>query len=248
MPHGFGAGGCISDYPLTRKDVDVILEDIHALNVNTLSIRPNPTQIEQWPENKNGWRVASRISHVIDLAGGYEHVWTECFRSTKRNRIRKAKKFGLKLQKGNSPDLVDTYYSLYLRWSEVRAKKRKLPPQLVRWLALRREPRWKFDNVARTMGQALQVYVASVNDTPVAGAVFLQMGKSAVYWRGASDPDLLRKYPGNDLVQNEMIQDACLAGCLTYHMGESGGVESLMRFKSDFGALAIPYAELHRTD
>lgn len=247
MPHGFGAGGCISDHPISQGDIQEILNDIRDLKVRALSIRPNPVQIDNWPAEQNGWSATPRVSHVIDLAGGYDQVWKERIRGTKRNRIRKARKAGLKVEKGNNPALVNKYYSIYLRWSEVRAKRRNLPLQLIRFLALRREPKWKFENVAEVMGSRLQVYVASIDETPVAGTVFLIMGKSAVYWRGASDPELLAKYPGNDLLQNEMIFDACQAGCSTYHMGESGGVESLMRFKSDFGALAIPYAEFHRS-
>ncbi|MES0811688.1 GNAT family N-acetyltransferase [Roseibium sp. SCPC15] len=246
MPHGFGAGGCISDYPIGQDDIQAILKDMHGLRVRTLSIRPNPVQIDMWPTGQNGWSASPRVSHVIDLAGGYDRVWQDRIRSTKRNRVRKARKAGLTIEKGNNAELVNKYFSIYLRWSEVRAKRRNLPPQLIRYLAIRREPKWKFENVAKAMGSRLQVYIASIDETPVAGTVFLIMGKAAVYWRGASDPELLAKFPGNDLLQNEMILDACQAGCSTYHMGESGGVDTLMRFKSDFGALAIPYAEFHR--
>ncbi|MES0880878.1 GNAT family N-acetyltransferase [Roseibium sp. SCP14] len=246
MPHGFGAGGCISDYPIGKEDILTLLEDLEDLKVRKLSIRPNPVQIDLWPEEQIGWSASSRVSHVIDLTGGYEKVWQERFRGTKRNRIRKARKAGMRIDKGNDTDLLEKYFSIYLRWSEARARRRKLPPQLIRFLAVRREPKWKFENVAKTMGSRLQIYIASIDETPVAGTVFLNMGKSAVYWRGASDPDLLSRFPGNDLLQNEMIFDACQAGCSAYHMGESGGVDSLMRFKSDFGAVAIPYAEFHR--
>ena len=48
---------------------------------------------------------------------------------------------------------------------------------------------------------------------------------------------------GNDLLQYHMISDACASGCRSYHMGESGGVETLERFKALFGAKACSYAE-----
>ncbi|HEX2980122.1 MAG TPA: hypothetical protein VHO48_07650, partial [Anaerolineaceae bacterium] len=39
------------------------------------------------------------------------------------------------------------------------------------------------------------------------------------------------------------IEDACLAGCRYYHMGESGTSTSLSQFKSRLGAIAYPYAQ-----
>ncbi|WP_435231550.1 peptidoglycan bridge formation glycyltransferase FemA/FemB family protein [Pseudopelagicola sp. nBUS_20] len=243
LPHGFGAGGFISDFELVKNDLISILEALNDMNARELSIRPNPMQISIWPDPHACWATTKRISHVLDISSGYDYIWKNSFHSKKRNRIRKAVKLGIQIKKGNDAAILNQFYSVYLRWSEIRAKQRNLPSAPLLWLARRREPKWKFDAVARELGSNLQVYVASHGSLLVAAAVFLKMGDSAVYWRGASDIELTRKFPGNDLLQNEMIRDACESHCSSYHMGESGGVESLMRFKKDFGAKEIKYSE-----
>jgi hypothetical protein len=75
---------------------------------------------------------------------------------------------------------------------------------------------------------------------PIAAAILLVQGKNATYLRGTSlraEASLVR---ANDLLQSIMIGAACRAGCRYYHMGASAGVESLMRFKSRFGAVPTP--------
>jgi hypothetical protein len=243
MPHGMGAGGFIADFEPGPTEIGTILNDLRSLNLRGVAIRPNPIRSACWDvAHQAGWSRVGRSSHVLDLDGGYDAVWAR-MHSPKRNRIRKARASGLVLERGNDPVLVGRFYALYLRWSAIRAQRRRLPPALITLLARWREPRWKFDATARRMGPALTVLMASHEGREVAGAVYLQMGKSAVYWRGASDLDLSREYPANDLLQDEMIAEACNAGCTHYHMGESGGVESLMRFKSQFGAQPIDYSE-----
>jgi hypothetical protein len=248
MPHGWGAGGLISSVPITVKILQEVFDDLASTPFLRLTIRPNAPQIDLWDQAlpRSGWTRVPRKTHILDLTGGINVVFKERFESAKRNRIRKAQQADLVVEKGNSPEFVKQFYELYLLWSENRARARGLPVFAVRRLAQLREPFWKFSVAACGMGQSLQVYVASHQGTPVAASVFLMRGRSAVYWRGASDAALRRTYPGNDLLQYEMIRDACEAGCLQYHMGESGGVRSLERFKEHFGAKSYCYAEYVR--
>src|SRR5690606_18848181 len=74
-------------------------------------------------------------------------------------------------------------------------------------------------------------------------SICLIHGKQATYWRGASDRELTVKTRANNLLQKCMIEDACNVGCHYYHMGESGGVASLMQFKRGFGAQEFYYDE-----
>jgi hypothetical protein len=57
------------------------------------------------------------------------------------------------------------------------------------------------------------------------------------------DKDLAGPSRANDLLHRLAIEDACRAGCRSYHMGESGSSESLAKFKRGFGACAVAYAE-----
>jgi hypothetical protein len=247
MPHGLGAGGLISTTPITPQLVKAVFDDLSRSPFLRTAVRPNARQIELWDQLvPNGWRRLARRTHILDLTGGMDVVFNQRFDSTKRNRIRKALKAGVSVEKGNSVQLVERFYNLYLLWSENRALARGLPVTLIRRLARLREPLWKFTKTAQGMGSGLQIYIASYEGNAVAASVFLIGGSSAVYWRGASNANLLREFPANDLLQFEMIKEASIGGCQQYHMGESGGVASLERFKEHFGAKSYSYAEYVR--
>ena len=49
----------------------------------------------------------------------------------------------------------------------------------------------------------------------------------------------------NHLLEWLAIRSACAAGCDAYHLGESGPSRSLARYKEQFGARPVDYAE-HR--
>ncbi|WP_455274086.1 GNAT family N-acetyltransferase [Rhizobium herbae] len=242
MPHGLGAAGLISDMPLTTSLVRSIIEDLMRLPHFRVAVRPNALQAPVWEAAiPPTWEKVKRRTHIIDLREGYEGWRADRLTRPKKGKIRKAIREGVLVEHGNSEEFVRRYYDLYMRWTENRAVKRRLPAMLLKWLAARREPLWKFRETAQKLGNDLRIYIASYQGQDAAGAVFLGAGRGAVYWRSASDTRITQ--PCNDLLQNEMIKYACMLGCTHYHMGESGGVASLEEFKESFGAVAHDYAE-----
>lgn len=247
LPHGMGAGGLLSDGKLTAEMVAEILQDIAGRGYASLLVRPNPLHGEALdPCRVPGWTTRQLTSHVLDLTGGFDFVTAKRFSSKRRGHVRKAYKAGLQLRSGNDPQFVTAFYELYLKWCEDKARRRGIPAPLARISGRRREPLAKFANAAQAMGSKLSIHLACLNDTPIAGAVLLMDGRSAVYWRGASDLDVSPGVCGNDFIQDHMIRSACEAGCVHYHMGESGGVKSLEEFKESFGAKAYRYVEFYR--
>ena len=71
------------------------------------------------------------------------------------------------------------------------------------------------------------------------------MGNNANYTRGVMDRDLAAPTRANDLLHKLAIEEACQAGCRYYHMGETGNLESLAKFKSRFGAEEVCYNEFY---
>ena len=92
------------------------------------------------------------------------------------------------------------------------------------------------------MGEGCRVSVAWYQGKPAA-AILVLRGRNAHYTRGAMDPELASPSQANRLLHKVAIEDACRAGCASYHMGESGDSDGLSQFKSRFGAVATPYAE-----
>ncbi len=58
---------------------------------------------------------------------------------------------------------------------------------------------------------------------------------------GAMDKERAAPVHANDLIQKLAIEDACLAGCRYYHMGESGTSVGMSEFKERLGAQAYTY-------
>ena len=72
--------------------------------------------------------------------------------------------------------------------------------------------------------------------------ITLVQGDTALAWRAASNIEVAGPVRANDLLHRDAIEYATAEGCRYYNMGESGGVESLMRFKVRFGATPRPHA------
>jgi lipid II:glycine glycyltransferase (peptidoglycan interpeptide bridge formation enzyme) len=86
------------------------------------------------------------------------------------------------------------------------------------------------------------VWLARLDGVVVAAMITLVQGEVALAWRAASDRDAAGPVRANDLLHRHAIEYASLGGCRYYDMGESGGVESLMRFKTRFGATPREFA------
>jgi CelD/BcsL family acetyltransferase involved in cellulose biosynthesis len=147
------------------------------------------------------------------------------FRSGTRQGIRAAAKAGVVVRRGDSAsDLTDVFYSLHVQ----TRRRLGVPVQGRRFFRL------LWERVLAPGGGF--VLVASVEDEPVAAAVFLTGGNTVVYKYGASDDRALKARPNNALFAHA-IEWACTNGCTTFDFGRSDFEgEGLRRFKSSWGA------------
>jgi hypothetical protein len=244
MPDRWGSGGLICTRPLRPDDVTAVLDDVRRGSAASTAIRPNPVVDRAWSQAAHpGAMRIPRLSHVLDLEGGMEAVWTKRISTSTRTKLRRAARSGVVVERETGRRAVDTFYEVYLAWLAQRARERRMPLRLALWRGRRREPFAKFGAVADVLGDGSRIWVARRDGRPAAVAIILVHGTNAVYWRSASDRELVGSTRANDLLQQRAIEDACALGCLTYHMGESGGVRSLMHFKERFGAKPFAYAE-----
>lgn len=241
-PPAWGFGGLLSEEAITPGKLSAVLGHLETLPFVGLKIRPNPLAADLWAEAaRPGWATVPRLAHVVDLAGGPEAVRGR-FRSNAGTNIRRAQKYGVEVEAGNSDRLIDEFHGLLelslLRW----ARKQHEPAALARFRGLRRDPRSKFATMAAHLGERFRLYVARIKDRPVA-AILVLMDHQAHYTRGAIDEGLAGESRATYLLQATAIEEACRLGSSHYHMGETGSSASLAQFKSRFGAVAVPYAE-----
>ena len=245
FPEGWGMGGLVGPGSHDPEALAVVFEDFERRKVLHASIRPNPLAGSAWAAARPA-RVfsAARLAHVLDLTGGFEHVWAHKFAPTLRTNVRKAEKSGLEIQCDTTGSLIPLFYELFLRSVERWAQQQHEPIALARWRATRRDSIEKFQTIARSIGDAFRLWVAYKDGKPAA-AIMVLLGKNANYTRGAMDKDLAGPTRANALLHRLAIEEACQAGCQYYHMGETGSSSSLAQFKGHLGADPVSYAEYY---
>jgi hypothetical protein len=242
-PSSWGIGGVIAPGGATVEDVKAVFSDLSTLPFLRTTIRPNPLHGSVWAAAAPAEVVAiPRIAHVLDLDGGFDHVWTKRFNGKTRNKIRKAEKAGLTIERDRSGELLPVFYDLFLQSVSRWAAKQHEPLWMARWRARRRDPFTKFESISKAQGDSCRLWIASYHGQPAAAILVLQ-GANAHYTRGAMNKDLAGPTLANYLLHRVAIEEACEAGCRYYHMGETGSSGSLAQFKSQFGAEAFAYAE-----
>jgi hypothetical protein len=245
LPSGWGIGGLVGSGAIRAEEVAAVFDDLANLPVLRTSIRPNPRAGETWAiARPKGVIAVPRLAHVIDLEGGWDHVWTKLITKKTRNRVRKAEQSGLVVESDTSGKLVPVFYDLLSRSFDRWANMQHEPRFMARWRGRLRDPRHKFQSIAQGLGQACRIWVAWLGREPAAAIMVIQ-GTNVNDARGAMDKELAAPTCANHLLQSLAIEEACRAGCRYYHLGETGSSDSLAHYKSSFGARAYPYAEYH---
>jgi hypothetical protein len=246
MPHGWGTGGIITRGLLHSGQMEEVFADLHRIGGLRTSIRLGPLTSHYWDKvQAPRWRKVVRGTHILNIQNGYQHFWEEVLSSSTRTKIRKAEKAGITVARDNHEQSLPIFYHLYMKWIEDRARQRRMPLALARLLGKLREPYEKFQSVCSQFGEACQIWIASKDDQPISAAILLIHQAHAFYWRSYSDRRLSGPTRANELLQVLMIEGAINAGCRFYHMGESGGMQSLKNYKEKFGAVEYQYKEYY---
>ena len=242
-PPAWGFGGPLMGENPSPAKLRSMLQDLFQLPMLRTQIRPDPMQKQMWAASApEGWTAVHRQAHVLQLGKGFDAVWSKQFRPDTRNKVKRAEKSGLAVTSGNSAELISEFYSL-LRLSFLRWGRRQHEPAILASLRGRwRDPESKLQAMAKAIGPVFRIWIARLNDCPVAGILVL-CDREAHYTRGAMDESLAGGTYANYLLHARAIEEACKAGCTVYNMGESGKSASLGLFKTRFGAEEIAYAE-----
>lgn len=158
------------------------------------------------------------LEHTLDLSIGPDSLFRALPGSTRR-AVRKARAVGLETRFSTSPESIDAF----CRLNRITRRAHGLPPQ----------PSAFFRNLQRhVLGNAMgQVVLALYRGSPIAGALFMHFGTSALFKYGASDPRH-RELRGNNLVMWEAIRHYAERGCSTLSLGRTRpSNEGLRRFK-----------------
>ena len=241
-PPGWGVGGLLAPGGPTTSEVVTVFSELAGRRVLTQRLWPNPLTAAAWATAAPVQaRATERVAHLINLEGGFDHVWSNLFQKSSRRGARHAEREGVTVECDTTGRLIPEFYALHSqavsRWSRLQHEPR--------WMAMRRhrhdDPLEKFEAIARCLRERCQVWVARVGAKPIASMIVLQ-GNNAYDFRAAMDEDAT-SYRANDLLLRFAVCEACRAGCRSYYMGDSGHSATLGQFKERFGARPYDYAE-----
>lgn len=239
LPVGWGTGGLVTASTVRSEDITAVWCDLLTQRVAGIRIGPENQTAAAWDAAQvpPSVKVTRPIKHLINLDGGFESVWAERFKGKARTAVRKAERAGLVVEWDSSGRFVREYYGLYRGWTSRRADEQGLPKSL---MLRRAEPLRKYQAVAEKLGVACRIWIARLDEEPIAAIITLIHGVYANYWRGCSNKELSGPVRANDLLQRFAIEYACKAGCRYYNMGWTPTV-SLAAFKRSFGAIPCEF-------
>jgi hypothetical protein len=240
---GWGFGGLLAQGGVTSSDVELVLDDLARQRAVQTSIRINPLHADRWARAAAGSGFISRprCACVLDLRGGADEVWKSRLTTNARGAVRRARKLGVEVECDTTGAQLPVFYELLLKSFDRWAVQQHEPRWMARLRGRLRDPLRKFEVLADRIGPALRLYIARYEGRPAA-TVLLLAGANAHFTRGAMDPSVLGKTRANELLMWSAIEDACRAGCSSFHMGETAPGSSLSRYKEKFGATEVPYA------
>jgi CelD/BcsL family acetyltransferase involved in cellulose biosynthesis len=243
MAPTWGTGGLLGAEPATAEDVRAVVEDLALRPTLQTTLRPDFVQAALWaePAAQHGALVLPVTHHVLDLVPDFEVMWRG-FAKKKRESINKAERVGVTVASDTTGAAIDVFYEIYDGWLERRARQRGIPLPLARLQGHRNEPRERLELLSKLFGEHFRIWTARVDGEPAAAMITLVQGEVCHAWRGASNKELAARTSANDVIHRYSIDFAASRGCRYYNMGESGGVESLMKFKERFGATPRRFA------
>jgi CelD/BcsL family acetyltransferase involved in cellulose biosynthesis len=187
---------------------------------------------EQGPRVELRWRFPHRpalhpyshyVLHTLPLHANTQQVSRQ-FDSMHRQNVRAARKKGVKIVRGTSPEHIHAFYQLHF---ETRQRK-GVPVQPWRFFQLIQR-----DLLDAGLGFVLLAYK---DRDPLAGAVFLHWGRALMCKYSASHEDTLDLRP-NNLIFWEGIQWGCAHGFDVLDLGRTARANGGLReFKIRWGA------------
>ena len=238
-------GSLVSPGPARPDELRAIFADLDNRRSLRTVVRPTALASQEWeaaaPPAVHSVR---HMAHILDLEGGFEHVWQKRFNGQARRAVRKAEKADIQVERDCTGRLIPAFRDLLQRSVDRWAAQTREPRFLARLRLGHRDSIRGLQLMVEKLGEACRLWVASVDGRPAAAIVVLQ-GANAHYTRGAMDKDLAGPVRASFLLQKLAIEEACRSGCRYYNMGETGASGGLARFKSHFGARSYSQPEYY---
>ena len=200
-----------------QKKVDEFLH--FKIKYNYTRIRAVPELVDFRPFLWAGYRVEPLYTYIIDLTGGFEHIWKN-FNKQVRIDIKKTGRGGVGVRLGSGKELGFLKKSVADRLIDQGLDSGDYSDYL--------------EDIHRAFSpDNFKIFVGEYKGETVGGLTLLCYKNRASLWLGVPKTDLKGIYP-NDLVVWESIKWACENGFKQYELMDAGNDPRLRHFKSKF--------------
>lgn len=159
---------------------------------------------------------------TLDSPALFRNFHKDCI----QRKIRRAERENLEYSEGSGEDQIQRFYELLL----LTHKRHRNLPQSVRW----------FRNLAKNMGSAMKIRIASKDGKAIAGIITLGHKRTMTYKYGCSDPGYHR-FGGMALLLWRSIQEAQSLGMVELDLGRSDPEQrGLITYKEHWNAQRRP--------
>lgn len=139
-----------------------------------MEIRPVHFDLGRTGHDTSFRPCATYFLHTMDLRPGLEEVFHNLHKDSVQRRIQRAERAGLTEKCGRSEDLLRDFYALFV----ITRGRHHIPPSPYDW----------FQNLARSLSDALNIRVAYKDGAPIAAILTLQFKQIGYFKYGCSDP------------------------------------------------------------
>jgi len=226
LPFSYAAGPLTDDAAAASALAEAVLDRTRERGISRVEIKSRG----EHPPAPKFQRAGRYSTYEIPTEGGEASVWSQLHPGSTQRSIKKGRKAGLLVRRGDTPD--DWLVMAELEERTAHGHGLPAPPRRFFVEGCRRMQR---DGLA-------DVYLSFTSTGAPAAAITVWKGpRSWIYAFGASDPAHLEHRPNHVLLWTA-IQDAIAAGC-RFDMGRAAPEqEGLVEFKRRWGGQALPLA------
>jgi hypothetical protein len=161
---------------------------------------------------------AKYFRHNLDLRPDRDSLFRALHKDSVQRRIRRAEQAGVVEKYGDSAELLEDFYSLFVL---TRARHR-VPPSPKSW----------FQSLRSNMGEALEIRVAYKDQRPISAILTLRF-KDTVYFKYGCSNARFHRYGATPWLLWRAIESAKANGALQFDMGRTLETDAgLLAFKS----------------
>jgi hypothetical protein len=219
-------GGWLSSMQLTDAHARAIVARLRA--IPNLVWRENP--YDPLLKKIELPRCREDFTQAIDLRSGFDAAKARSDYAHRR-AVRKAVDNGVSIVEASNFDQWRNYFSLY-QASRSRWKERDILRGRGYSLEL-------FKAIFECSSEYRKLWLAQINDVPIAGVLCFYWNRHAVSWHGAGSGELFNKYRPNDLLYDHASRHAAENGFNWFDCNPSGDFKGVADFKEHVGAQKI---------